>query len=115
MKNEVKLYVGESLGKYGFPDGHPFGPDRQAAFWKEAVKQGLDKRAVIADPHIAALEELHRFHTPEYVAWVKERSDEGGGLIDYGDTPAYPGVYEASATVAGSRNRLSFARQIWYH
>ena len=68
MKNEVKLYVGESLGKYGFPHGHPFGPDRQEAFWKEAVKQGLDKRAAIADPRMAAKEELHRFHTPEHVA-----------------------------------------------
>ena len=83
MKNEVKLYVGESLGKYGFPDGHPFGTDRQAAFWKEAVKRGLDRRAAITDPRMAAQEELHRFHTPEHVAWVKEKSDEGHGTIDY--------------------------------
>jgi len=102
MKNEVKLYVGESLGKYGFPHGHPFGPDRQDAFWKEAVKQGLDKRAAITDPHMAKSEEIHRFHTSDYLAWVREKSEEGGGLIDYGDTPAYPGVYEASATVVGS-------------
>lgn len=102
MKNEVKLYVGESLGKYGFPHGHPFGPDRQDAFWKEAVKQGLDKRAAITDPHMAKSEEIHRFHTTEYLDWVKEKSEEGDGLIDYGDTPAYPGVYEASATVVGS-------------
>lgn len=102
MRNEVRLYVGESLGKYGFPHGHPFGPDRQDAFWKEAVKQGLDKRAAITDPHLATREEIHRFHTAEYQAWVKEKSEEGDGLIDYGDTPAYPGVYEASATVVGS-------------
>ena len=30
MKNEVRLYVGESLGKYGFPHGHPFGPTATA-------------------------------------------------------------------------------------
>lgn len=102
MKNEVALYVGESLGKYGFPNGHPFGPDRQAAFWKEAVRQKLDQRTAITDPCMAAEEELYRFHTPEYVQWVKEKSEEGYGAIDYGDTPAYPGVYEASATVAGS-------------
>jgi acetoin utilization protein AcuC len=102
MRNEVRLYVGASLGKYGFPHGHPFGPDRQDAFWKEAVKQGLDKRAAITDPHLATREEIHRFHTAEYLAWVKEKSEEGDGLIDYGDTPAYPGVYEASATVVGS-------------
>lgn len=35
MKNEVKLYVGDSLGKYGFPNGHAFGPDRQDVFWGE--------------------------------------------------------------------------------
>src|SRR5262249_6832630 len=102
MKNEVALYVGESLARYGFPHGHPWGPDRQDAFWKEAVKRGLDKRSTITDPHMAAQEELHRFHTPEHVAWVREKSEEGEGAIDYGDTPAFPGVYEAAATVAGS-------------
>ena len=102
MKNEVALYVGEGLAAYGFPHGHPWGPDREAAFWKEAVKRGLDKRASITDPRMAAEDELHRFHTAEHVAWVKEKSEEGDGAIDYGDTPAFPGVYEAAATVAGS-------------
>jgi len=102
VKNEVALYVGESLGRYGFPNGHPFGPDRQAAFWKEAVRQKLPERTAVTDPRMAALEELHRFHTPEYIEWVKEKSEDGQGAIDYGDTPAYPGVYEAAATVAGS-------------
>jgi len=59
-------------------------------------------RAAITDPHMAKSEEIHRFHTLDYLAWVREKSEEGGGLIDYGDTPAYPGVYEASATVVGS-------------
>jgi len=102
MKNEVALYVGDSLGKYGFPEGHPFGQDRQAAFWNEAVKQGLDRRTAITPPRMAAEEELKRFHTADHVSWVKQKSDEGSGAIDYGDTPAYPGVFEAAATVAGS-------------
>ena len=49
MKHEVALYVGDSLGRYGFPDGHPFGPDRQNAFWKEAVNRRLDQRAARLD------------------------------------------------------------------
>lgn len=102
MKNEVKLYVGDSLGKYGFPDGHAFGPDRQDAFWREALKQGLDKRVGIVAPRRASKEELQRFHTPAHVAWVRKKSAEGHGAIDYGDTPACPGIYEAAATVAGS-------------
>ena len=102
MKNEVALYVGEALGKYGFPNGHPFGTDRQDAFLKEAVKQGLDKRAAIQDPRMAAREEIERFHSDEYVGRVDHLSRLGHGSIDYGDTPAYPGVYDASANVVGA-------------
>jgi acetoin utilization protein AcuC len=102
MKNEVQLYVGEALGRYGFPDGHPFGPDRQDAFWNEAVKQGLPKRVKLRESHPAAHDEIERFHTREHVERVRVLSHEGYGSIDYGDTPAYPGVYEASANVVGA-------------
>ena len=96
------LYVDEAMGKYGFPDGHPFGPDRQAAFWREALKQGLDKRAALARSRAADRDEIARFHTASHVMRVEELSVEGEGSIDYGDTPAYPGVYEASARVVGA-------------
>ncbi|MET0001801.1 MAG: hypothetical protein ABW125_20590, partial [Candidatus Thiodiazotropha lotti] len=49
-KNPVTIYYGESLGRYGFGDGHPFGPDRIEAFWQETVKRGLDKQVTIATP-----------------------------------------------------------------
>ncbi len=102
MTSEVALYVGEALGKYGFPDGHPFGPDRQDAFWKEAVKQGLDRRVALCEPRAAAREEIERFHTGEHVERVDHLSRLGYGSVDYGDTPAYPGVYDASANVVGA-------------
>src|SRR5689334_1351186 len=102
MNKDVTLYVGDALGKYGFPNGHPFGPDRQDAFWKETLKQGLDKQATIAAPRPAARAEIERFHTPDYVERVDELSAAGHGLIDMGDTPAYPGVYDASAAVVGA-------------
>jgi acetoin utilization protein AcuC len=102
MAAQVTLYVGDALGKYGFPDGHPFGPDRQDAFWKETLRQGLDKRAQLAAPRPASREEIERFHTPDYVSRVDELSELGHGSIDYGDTPAYPGVYDASSAVVGS-------------
>jgi acetoin utilization protein AcuC len=102
MAAEVLLYVGEALGKYGFPNGHPFGPDRQDAFWKETLKQGLDREAKLAAPRAATHEEIERFHTPHYVNRVDELNELGLGSIDYGDTPAYPGVYDASAAVVGA-------------
>ena len=99
---EVQLYVGDALGRYGFPNGHPFGPDRQDAFWKEAEKQGLPKRVTLREPRRATREEIERFHSPQHVERVDALSVEGHGSIDYGDTPAYPGVYDASANVVGA-------------
>lgn len=102
MKNEVALYVSEAMGRYGFPDGHPFGPDRQAAFWTEATKLGLDRRVALCDARAAGADEIRRFHTDDLVSRVDELSRIGHGSIDYGDTPAYPGVYEATAHVVGA-------------
>src|SRR5258708_39729274 len=102
MKSEVLLFVGEALGSYGFPDGHPFSVDRQGAFWKEAQKQDLDKQVTLAVPRRASREELLRFHDEKHVSWVETRSRIGSGYLDYGDTPAFPGVLEAASAVTRS-------------
>ena len=102
MPNEVQLYVDEELGRYGFPNGHPFGPDRQDAFWNEAEKRGLPKRVSLRTSREAQREEIERFHQAAHVERVRVLSVEGYGSIDYGDTPAYPGVYDASASVVGA-------------
>ena len=98
----VQVYIGEALARYGFGEGHPFGPDRMDAFWHEAIKQRLDQRVAIADPVQAVDELIHRFHTASYIERVKILSKAGEGFLDYGDTPAFKGVYEAAATVVGS-------------
>jgi len=102
MSAPLALFVGDLLACYGFPDGHPLGIDRQGAFWSEALKLGLDKRVQIGAPRLATREELERFHTTEHVSWVKLRSEIGDGYLDYGDTPAFPGVFERGAAVAGT-------------
>jgi acetoin utilization protein AcuC len=98
----VSLYVGDALARYGFPDGHPFGTDRQGAFLKEALSRGLDAMVHLRDPVMATGEQLQRFHNPDYIYKVEQLSEVGWGLLDYGDTPAYRGVYEAAGHVAGS-------------
>ncbi|MEO5349518.1 MAG: acetoin utilization protein AcuC [Magnetococcus sp. YQC-3] len=94
--------VGEQIARYGFPDGHPFGPHRMGVFWEEAMRLGLDAHVTVCQPVPASQEELERFHTPAYVSLVQERSRTGAGFLDYGDTPAFPGVYEAASHVVGS-------------
>jgi acetoin utilization protein AcuC len=102
MTVPVQVYYGDDLGRYAFGDGHPFGPDRIHAFWKETVKQGLDKHVDVAAPVGCDEQALTRFHDPEYVARVKDQSRSGAGYLDYGDTPAFPGIFEASCYVVGS-------------
>ena len=102
MPTAVCVTIGEQLARYGFGEGHPFGPDRLAAFWTEAQAQGLDRQLIQCLPGSATREQLERFHTPEYVARVISQSATGEGYLDCGDTPAFPGIYEAACTVVGS-------------
>ncbi|WP_241697044.1 hypothetical protein [Mariprofundus sp. KV] len=102
MQQRVQLYIGPQLARYGFGEGHPFGPDRMDAFWQETIRQGLDKRVSITAPVMANRQALERFHTPEYVDRVIACSESGSGYLDYGDTPAFKGIYEAAATVVGT-------------
>lgn len=98
----VGLFYGDALRAYAFGHGHPFGPDRLEAFWSEATAREIPGRVRVFEPEVAHRPEIERFHTPEYVDWVIERSKSGAGFLDYGDTPAFTGIYEAAATVVGT-------------
>lgn len=99
---KVSVHIGPELGRYGFDQGHPFSPQRMDYFWDEAQRQGLDTRLHILPPVMATREELERFHSPRYVDQVIRQSVSGTGYLDYGDTPAFRGVYEAAGHVVGS-------------
>ena len=99
---KLRVYTGEALAAYNFGAAHPFGPRRYPAFLAELERRGLDKRVQIAGAVTAGRTEIELFHDPAYVRFVEESSAEGGGYLDYGDTPAFPGVYEAAATVVGT-------------
>lgn len=99
---EVAVVLGERLARYGFPDGHPFGPDRHGAFVREFQQRGLESRVQVLEPRDALVSELQLFHTPEHIRFVMERSQAGGGWLDGGDTPAFRGVFEAAQCVVGA-------------
>jgi len=98
----VLLIADEATGRYGFPDGHPFGADRQGEFLHEFRRQGLHRRVREGQSRRATREELRRFHTGQYVDRVERLSAEGRGLLDAGDTPAFPGCFESASDVVGA-------------
>jgi len=99
---EVAVVAGERLARYGFPNGHPFGPDRHAAFMREFAARGLAARVRMLEPVQATRDQILSFHTPDYLQRVEELSAAGNGMLDAGDTPAFRGVYEAAACAVGS-------------
>ncbi len=110
MSAPVHLFLGEHLGRYGFPEGHPLSIDRQGAFWNAARSRGLEGAAVLAGSRPASREEIERFHHPAYVDRVIEASRTGSGYLDTGDTPAFAGCYEVSCHLVGAA--LEGARRI---
>ncbi len=96
------VYAGERLGRYGFPEGHPFGPWRMTAFREALGASGLDRQVTFCEPQMAQQQVIEYFHTHDYVERVKRLSVLGEGYLDAGDTPAFPGVYEAAAIVVGA-------------
>jgi acetoin utilization protein AcuC len=105
----VGVVVSERLARYGFGAGHPFGPDRHAAFVREFESRGLQRRVQMIDVRDASYDELLSFHTAEYVELVRERSASGQGFLDGGDTPAFRGIYEAAIAVVGATLNASAA------
>jgi acetoin utilization protein AcuC len=98
----VRVYHGKALAAYGFGRDHPFGPDRLNAFWQEMTRRGLDWQCDVGAPVACTEEDLALFHTANYIARVKHQSQSGEGYLDFGDTPAFPGVFEAASVVVGS-------------
>ena len=98
----VALVAGEKIARYGFGDGHPFGPDRHDAFMRELRSESLDTAVSLLEARTATREEIETFHTPAFVDLVVERSASGQGYLDAGDTPAYRGIYEAACNVVGA-------------
>lgn len=103
VHGRVGLVTGEALARYGFPDGHPLGIDRQGVFLGEVRRRGLDRRVRHLPPGGPAPREvLERFHTAAHVQRVAGAEAAGLEFLDQGDTPVFPGVFEASAVVVGS-------------
>ena len=101
MAHSVVLISGPEIARYGFPNGHPFGPDRHSAFMAQLEQSSVAASLTRLPARQATRAELEYFHTPQYIDRVSELSKRGSGFLDAGDTPAFPGVYEAAASVVG--------------
>jgi acetoin utilization protein AcuC len=101
-KQAVFVYKGDEIARYGFGEDHPFGMDRHDVFQTELASAGLGASIHYAAPRRASVDELVLFHSPDYIKFISEKSTEGKGFLDGGDTPAFPGVFDVASDVVGT-------------
>ncbi|MCI0498360.1 MAG: acetoin utilization protein AcuC [Planctomycetales bacterium] len=116
-KNKVFIHCSE-LEQYPYPDSCPFKTCRAGEVRRMLDSMGLltgRDKAVVA-PQKAAIDELARFHTKEYLDAMR-RADRGDYEFDMlymnlgtGDCPVFTGMYDYAAWAAGAT--LAGARQI---
>ena len=102
QKSPVYVYRGDEIARYGFGDDHPFGLDRHHVFHSALADAGLGDAIRYASPRRAIVDELLLFHSADYIDFVSQASVEGGGFLDGGDTPAFPGVFDRACDVVGT-------------
>ena len=97
------LYHDDYLG-YNFGPNHPLKPKRYKDTFELLQRLGIfDEKVKHYKPRRASEEDLEMVHSQDYIRSVKRKCQKGTGYLDYGDTPARRGVYEAScAKVGGS-------------
>ncbi|MEM2910314.1 MAG: acetoin utilization protein AcuC [Nitrososphaerota archaeon] len=108
MLTKVALVKGPELLKYSFPAPHPMNSRRIESFYKriEMLSREVLDALEIVTPKAATTEEIALFHDPSYIEFVKKKSAEGRGYLDLGDTPSFPGIFEAACYVVGSTLEL---------
>jgi len=106
LSKEISAVVfGEESLSYSFPGDHPMNRRRLELFWEELKKLMKENKIKVYSPYMAKEEDILLFHTERYVNFVKEKSKEGSGFLDYGDTPAYPRCFESASYVVGATLR----------
>lgn len=97
------------LVAYAYSETHPLKPERLVGVHDTLDRLGAFARpdSVLLAPRRATRDEIERIHEPDYVEAVMQASadptlDYGQyGLDEYGDTPPFAGMHEASLLTTG--------------
>ncbi|HEX4813762.1 MAG TPA: acetoin utilization protein AcuC [Nonomuraea sp.] len=115
MSRSARVIWDDALTSYTFGPGHPLAPVRVELTMALARELGVLDDVEVAPCAPADDDELALVHEPGYVEAVKRVSASGYPDLSCGlgttDNPAFAGVHEASALIAGAS--LAAARAVW--
>lgn len=83
-------------------EGHPESSARLKGLLPVLDKCGVLPELKLVHSTPATIEQLQRAHTAGLIAYVRQVSRQGGGLLDYGDTYATLESYDLALLAAGS-------------
>ncbi|WP_336209786.1 acetoin utilization protein AcuC [Nonomuraea sp. LPB2021202275-12-8] len=115
MSQSARVIWDDALTSYDFGPGHPLAPVRVELTMALARELGVLDKVEMSGCAPATDDELAMVHRPDYVEAVKRVSASGRPDLSVGlgtaDNPAFAGVHEASALIAGAS--LAAARGVW--
>ncbi|MER7397575.1 acetoin utilization protein AcuC [Streptomyces sp. NPDC000151] len=117
MSGRAQLMWDEAVTGYDFGPGHPMDPVRLALTMRLVQAYGLDRAPVqVAAAKAAGLSTLRLVHREDYIDAVRRASaDPKAAEVSYGlgteDDPAFAGMHEASALIAGQS--VGAAEAVW--
>ncbi|WP_037912094.1 acetoin utilization protein AcuC [Actinacidiphila yeochonensis] len=118
MSGRTQLMWDEQVTTYDFGPGHPMDPVRLRLTRSLVRAFGLDGALRLVAAPAAGDSTLELVHRPEYVAAVRRASADPAAAVDLAefglgteDNPAFPGMHEASALIAGQS--VAAAEAVW--
>ncbi|MET8863698.1 acetoin utilization protein AcuC [Nonomuraea sp. NPDC004580] len=115
MSRSARVIWDDALTTYDFGPSHPLAPVRVELTMALAREMGVLDKVDLAGCEPASDDELARVHARGYIEAVKRVSASGLPDMSAGlgttDNPAFAGVHEASALIAGAS--LAAARSVW--
>ncbi|MGW2818505.1 acetoin utilization protein AcuC [Streptomyces sp. NPDC001415] len=116
MSGRALLMWDEAVTRYDFGSSHPMDPVRLALTMGLVRAYGLDKQVDVVAAPSAGDSTLRLVHRQDYVDAVRAASaDPGAADASYGlgtmDDPAFAGMHEASALIAGQS--VAAAEAVW--
>ncbi|MCP9210210.1 acetoin utilization protein AcuC [Streptomyces cucumeris] len=116
MSGRAQLMWDEAVTGYDFGTGHPMDPVRLALTMRLVEAYGLDRAVGVVAAKAAGDSTLRLVHRQEYIDAVRRASADpaaADGSFGLGtmDDPAFAGMHEASALIAGQS--VGAAESVW--
>ncbi|MEV8478407.1 acetoin utilization protein AcuC [Streptomyces sp. NPDC051173] len=116
MSGRAQLMWDEAVTGYDFGPGHPMDPVRLALTMRLVEAYGLDRELRVTAAPAAGESTLRLVHREDYIAAVRAASaDPAAADGSYGlgtaDDPAFAGMHEVSALIAGQS--VAAAEAVW--